>query len=139
MKKTIEYLFSLQIFRFLVVGVGNTIFSYFCFVVFMYSTGIKEVAATLNMIVCVLFNYFTSSRFVFHDNQRSLKKILSFYSVYFATYPLGLLHLHITVDLWGWNVYYSQFVSLFYMPFISFFLQRLFVFRKKKDKIEGDI
>lgn len=120
--------FSSKFFRFLIAGGVNTAFSYCCFALLMYLIGVKEAAVTLNLIIAVFFNYNMSAKFVFREEKMSIKQIMKFYLVYFATYPLNLFHLHVTVDIWKWNVYVSQFVTLFYMPIINFLLQRKLVF-----------
>lgn len=130
LKKFLNYKFV----RFLIAGGINTVFSYCCFAFFMYFIRVKEVAVTLELLIAVLFNYNMSSRFVFGKKKNSIKRIIKFYVVYFVTYPLNLFHLYITVDLWNWNVYFSQFVTLFYMPIISFILQRQIVFHDTIDK-----
>lgn len=122
-----------KFFRFLIAGGVNTAFSYCCFAGFMYLTHIKEIAVTLEVIVAVFFNYNMSSRFVFRSNGMSWRQVLKFYAVYFVTYPLNLLHLYITVNLWGWNVYLSQLTTLLYMPVISFVLQRKLIFKDCAD------
>ena len=132
MIQLIKKLFSYKFVRFLFAGGLNTLFSYACFAFFMFVTQNKELATTLNLIVAVFFNYLTSSKIVFRENKMSPIVIVKFYGVYAITYVLNLLHLHVTVDIWGWNVYLSQLVTLLYMPLISFTLQRLLVFRKKK-------
>ena len=126
----IQKLFTHKFVRFLFAGVLNTIFSYACFVILMLILNQKEIVATINLIIAVAFNYFTSSKIVFRESKLSAVTIIKFYGVYFITYVLNLIHLHYTVDLWEWNVYLSQLVTLFYMPIISFTLQRLLVFKK---------
>lgn len=132
LKNLIKKLFSYKFVRFLFAGVLNTLFSYACFCVLMLVINQKEIATTINLIVAVAFNYFTSSKIVFKESKLSPVTILKFYGVYGITYVLNLIHLHITVDVWSWNVYLSQLVTLCYMPVISFTLQRLFVFKKSK-------
>lgn len=122
--------------RFLIAGGINTAFSFICFSILMYFIGMKEIAVTINLIIAVFFNYNTSARFVFRDKGMKLRKIIKFYIVYCVTYPLNLLHLRITVDIWGWNVYLSQFITLLYMPLINFLLQRKLVFRDDKKYTE---
>lgn len=124
-----KWLFKQRFFRFLISGGINTLVSYACFAFFMYLIGIKEISVTLNLIVAVFFNYNMSARFVFRGKAMDWKQIIKFYAVYFITYPLNLFHLHVTVDVWGWNVYLSQLATLLYMPLISFLLQRKFVFK----------
>lgn len=129
-KRLLRYKFI----RFLITGIINTAFSYCCFIAFMFFIKIKEIAVTLELLTAVFFNYNMSSRFVFQKKKSTIKQIVKFYAVYFITYPLNLFHLYITVDLWNWNVYFSQFVTLFYMPVISFILQRRIVFRDTTNK-----
>lgn len=129
----IKRLLSHKFIRFLVSGGINTAFSYCCFAAFMFLFKNKEIAVTLNLFVAVFFNYNMSARFVFRDRKMTFKQIVKFYLVYFLTYPLNLLHLHVTVDIWGWNVYLSQFTTLLYMPIISFVLQRKLVFHNSED------
>ena len=131
MVRCLKYLFAKKFFRFLVAGGINTVFSFLCFSILMLLIGNKEIAVTIILLIAVFFNYNTSARFVFKDSKMHLGQILKFYVVYFITYPLNLLHLYLTVDLWGWNVYLSQFTTLLYMPIISFLLQRKFVFSEK--------
>ena len=125
----IKALFKNRFIRFLVAGGINTVFSYCCFSLLMMIIGNKEIAVALNTIIAVFFNYNTSAKFVFRNNDLSLIRIFRFYIVYFITYPLNLLHLYLTVDMWGWNVYVSQLSTLLYFPLITFALQKIIVFR----------
>lgn len=124
---------SVEMMKFLVTGGVNTAFSFISFVFFMELIGIKEIAATINLLVGISFNYLTYSRFVFKESKRNLKQMLQFYCVYFITYPIGLVHLFVTVDLIGIGVYQSRIISTCYMPFISHYLQRKIVFKKIED------
>ena len=116
--------------RFLLAGGVNALFSYCCFAVLMWLLQNKELAVTLNLIISIFFNYNTARLFVFHSANK-LSKIFKFYLVYFLTYPVNLLHLYITVDIWQWNVYFSQFVTLLYFPLLSYILQKKLVFKDK--------
>lgn len=138
MFRFVRELFQKPFIRFLFAGGVNTAFSYCSFALIMFLTQNKELAVTLNLLVAVAFNYFNSSKFVF-KKRSNFKDIVKFYIVYFITYPINLLHLRVTVDIWGWNVYLSQFVTLMYMPFISFFLQRKLIFKdKEREKKEEE-
>lgn len=126
----IKCLLNKKFVRFLIAGGINTMFSFICFSVLMYLIHIKEIAVTMNLFIAVFFNYNTSARFVFQNKHMELGRIVKFYISYFLTYPLNLFHLYITVDILKWNVYLSQFLTLLYMPVISFLLQKKFVFSK---------
>lgn len=138
MKKFICKLFSHRFFRFLLAGGMNAGFSYCCFAILLFLIGNKEIAVTLNLIIAVFFNYNTSARFVFQDKKIDIKKVAKFYGVYFLTYPINLIHLHVTVDIWGWNAYVSQLVTFVYLPFITYFLQKKLIFSQVNgNKSEG--
>lgn len=137
MKQLIQFikkLFKYQFVRFLIAGGINTLFSYSIFALLLFVLKNKYIATTLETIIAIAFNYFTSSHMVFKNKTFSLFMIIKFYGIYGVTYLINLLHLHITVDIYGWNEYLSQFVTLLYLPFISFTLQRLFVFKNSGNK-----
>ena len=133
MKQIIKKFLSFKELRFLIAGGVNTIFSYLCFATLMYLINIKEFAVTINLLICVMFNYFTSSKFVFRDKTINKEKVIKFYGLYLITYILNLIHLRVTVDIWNWNVYIAQLATLLYLPWISFFLQKKIVFINKED------
>ena len=130
----VKKVFSYKFIRFLFAGGLNTLFSYGCFAVLMLIINQKEIVTTLNYIISVAFNYLTSSKIVFKESGFSPLLIVKFYGTYVLTYIINLIHLYVTVDLWGWNVYFSEFITLLYIPIISFTLQRLLVFRKKDNR-----
>lgn len=61
-----------QFFRFLCIGVVNTIFGY-CAYAFLVILGIDyRIALTISTILAVLFNYYTNGRFVFRNSGKSV-------------------------------------------------------------------
>jgi len=115
-----------RLFRFLIVGVFNTLFSYIVFFIVYYLIGQKELTVTISFIIAVSFNYQTISRYVFSDANE--KKFLIFISVYLVGYFLNLIHLWITVDIYHINVYLAQISTLLYLPLLSFYLNKKYVY-----------
>lgn len=118
--------------KFIIIGMINTLFSYVFFVVIFWFIPNKEIALTLSFIVAILFNYFTVSSYVFKDNINWVKLIL-FFGVYLLLYVINLIHLYIFVDYLKYDVYIAQFITLFYLPVISFFLNNKYVFTQKRN------
>lgn len=118
-----------KIYKFIFVGILNTIFGYIVFSFIFYLLNQKELSLTLSFIISIFFNYFTIGSYVFNDNHTS-KKLVLFIVIYLFIYLLNLLHLLITVDLLMLNVYLSQFISLFYLPAISYTINKNYVFKK---------
>ena len=115
-----------RLLRFLIIGGINTLFSYIVFFVLYYFIQQKEITVTLSFIIAVLFNFQTISRYVFSDSNE--KKIIIFISIYFLGYILNLIHLWITVDIYHMNVYWAQILTLLYLPLLSFYLNKRFVY-----------
>lgn len=119
-----------KVYKFIFAGIFNTIFGYIIFSLIFYLLNQKELSLTLSFIISIFFNYFTIGSYVFNDNHTS-KKLVLFIAVYLFIYLLNLLHLLITVDLLMLNVYFSQFITLFYLPAISYIINKNYVFKKK--------
>lgn len=118
-----------KIFRFILIGIVNTIFGYLIFIILYYFLFNKEIALTLGFIISILFNYQTISNYVFNDSEQ--KKLIIFILIYIFTYFLNLLHLYITVDIYNINVYLAQFMTLLYLPAVSFYLNKNYVYNLK--------
>jgi len=116
-----------KLVKFIFTGVVNTIFSYLIFVVIFFLTGQKEVTLTISFIIGILFNYYTISSYVFESTHNN-KKIRYFFLVYLLLYMLNLIHLFITVNLFNFDVYLSQLITLIYLPLLSFYLNKKYVF-----------
>jgi len=118
-----------QLLKFLIVGGFNTLFSYIVFFTLYYFIQQKEITVSLTFIIVILFNYQTISRYVFSNSNE--KKFIIFVSVYLVGYFLNLIHLWITVDIYRLNVYWAQILTLFYLPLLSFYLNKKYVFNTK--------
>lgn len=118
-----------QFIRFLFTGFLNTLFSYLVFVVIYFFLQQKELTVTLTTIIAVTFNFYSYKKLVFKDSNN--QRLWMFIGVYFLIYILSLVHLWITVDIYGINVYLAQLISLFYMPLIGFYLNRKYVYLKE--------
>jgi len=116
-----------RLLRFLIIGVINTVFSYLVFAVLFYFIQQKEVTVTLSFLIAILFNYQRISKYVFSESNE--KKFITFLFVYLVVYILNLVHLWITVDIFHFNVYYAQILTLLYLPLISFYLNKKLVYK----------
>ncbi len=118
--------------KFILIGIVNTIFSYLIFVGIFWFIPNKEITLTVSFIIAILFNYFTVSSYVFKNNI-NFKKLILFFGVYMILYVLNLIHLWVFVDYLKYNVYIAQFLTLFYLPVISFLLNDKYVFNPKRN------
>ncbi len=116
--------------KFIFVGILNTIFSYFIFVVIFYFTNNKELTLSLSFVIAIIFNYLMMSKYVFSD-KKAFGKLLKFFLVYIVLYIVNIIHLKVCVDIYDFNVYFAQFLTLLYLPLLSFYLNNKYVFIHK--------
>lgn len=126
----VNKIWSIRFIRFLFVGGLNTLFGYFVFSVFILLQIHYSIASLLATILGVLFNYFTTGRIVFNNSDSKL--LIKFFGVYGITYLINLLFLKI-FDSYQVNMLVAGAILIFPMAFLSYFLNKTFVFRVEND------
>ena len=126
----VNKIWSIRFIRFLFVGGINTLFGYFVFSVFILLQIHYSIASLLATILGVLFNYFTTGRIVFNNSDSKL--LIKFFGVYGITYLINLLFLKI-FDSYQVNMLVAGAILIFPMAFLSYFLNKTFVFRVEND------
>lgn len=117
---------DLQVLRFLVVGVGNTAFSYAIYAAFLFIGFGYAIANLFALLLSILFSFKTQGRFVFNntDNRRLGRFVIAWAVIYAATITLiGQL-----VAL-GLSAYVAGALALPFSTALSFLAQKFFVFR----------
>ena len=114
-----------RVARFLVVGVGNTVFSYA-----VYAAGVllgldSAIALLVAMVVGVIFNFFTTGRIVFQSrNHRLLPRFVGVYIVIYGI-NVGLLRF---LQALGLDPLLAQALCLPITVTLSFLAMRFWVF-----------
>lgn len=117
-----------KLIRFLVVGMVNTAFGYGLFTLFVLMRIDSAYALALATVGGVIFNFFTTGRFVFQSrNHRLLPR---FIGAYVLTYSVNLLLLRTLEDLLVPTLI-AQALCLPPIVVLSFILFQTFVFRNK--------
>lgn len=117
-----------QVYKFIFVGILNTIFGYSLFAFFIYLGLHYPIAVLLSTILGVLFNFKTIGRLVFDSNDNGL--IFRFILVYAITYLLNIFFLWLLKKLGSENMYIDGFALLIPLAAVSFLLNKFFVFRR---------
>ena len=120
-------LWKSQVFRFLVIGVCNTIFGYGVYVICIFVGLHYQAAVVVSTIVGVIFNFFTTGMIVF-DNA-SLARIFGFVAVYGLTMIANIALLTLLVHM-GVSDVFGQMLLLPFIVSLSFLLNKFLVFRK---------
>ncbi len=110
---------------FILVGVGNTMFGYGIFALFIFMGMHYVLAVLLSTILGVLFNFKSTGGIVFksHDN----RLIFRFFFVYSIIMIINMILLKLSIKL-AFNMYLASFVITIPMAFVSYFLQKNLVF-----------
>ena len=117
-----------QVYKFIFVGILNTIFGYSLFAFFIYLGLYYPIAVLLSTILGVLFNFKTIGRLVFDSNDNGL--IFRFILVYAITYLLNIFFLWLLKKLGSENMYIDGFALLIPLAAVSFLLNKFFVFSR---------
>ncbi|WP_018974414.1 GtrA family protein [Rudaea cellulosilytica] len=116
-----------QFVRFVLVGGANTSFNILVYWAFLWIGLAVPLASLASLVVGILINFTTQSRFVF-DN-RNPWKLLPYFVVWAILYVfnLGLIWLLMGCGL---DAYLAGMLSTPTTVLLSYFLQKFFVFRR---------
>ena len=116
----------MQIIKFLVIGALNTLFGYSVFMALILIGVLPTIALILSYVVGVVFNFFTTRRFVFKCSKRGslFRFIIAYVIIYF--FNLGLYRLF---ELSGTSPLTTQALCLPIIAIFSFLLFKFQVFR----------
>lgn len=119
----------MQLFRFLAVGVLNTLFGYSVFAFALWLGLHYSAALAVATVLGVLFNFQSTGRLVFgcHDPGR----LLAFVRVYALIYVLNVATVAILVQL-GADAYQAGLLALLPIALISYKLNATYVFKQQK-------
>lgn len=122
--------FERKFVKYLFVGFLNTIFSYAVYAFIVTLTGRPRFSLALSYIIGILFNFQTTGRIVFKNNDDRL--IVKFFLCYLTTFFINSYSLETLVNTVGMDKYSSQAVLVFPIAMISFLLLKNFVFKETK-------
>ena len=115
-----------QIIKFFFVGVLNTIVYYALYSFFIYLEVDYKWAVLFATISGVLFSFKTFGKFVFNNSDKSI--IYKFLFSYSILYLFSILFIYIFEKIF-FNYYISGFFATLCCAFLSFILNKWYVFR----------
>ena len=118
-----------QFVRFLFVGAANTGFNILVYWAMLWCGLAVPLASLASLIVGILVNFTTQSRFVF-DN-RNPWKLLPYFIVWAILYAVNLALIRLLMRC-GLDAYIAGFLSTPATVLLSYFLQKAFVFRRQR-------
>jgi len=130
-------------FRFILVGICNTIFSYLIFVGLDYLLNLflspryiaYMLAAVLTNIITVTLAYFLHKHFTYKSKTKGMvafREYLRFYATYIFTTILSLILLPIFVEFLKLDPKIAAAIIMLLLTVVSFISHSLFSFRREK-------
>jgi len=117
-----------RFYRFIWVGMINTIFGYLIYASFIYFNFHYTWAALFSTIIGVLFNFNTTGKIVFKNSHNRL--LFKFIAVYAFIYLLNISIIKILTGFCS-NQYLNGAATLLVAVPLAFILNKTFVFRGK--------
>lgn len=118
--------------RFLVVGVWNTVFGVLVFTVIQLALGDRvpyPAVLALAQVLAVLQAHAAQRRLVWRSSRPYLPELARFSVAYVAVYVANLALLALFVEVVGWPVLLSQYLSLPFVVGFSYLTSRFWTFR----------
>jgi len=128
LKRLLQKFLTKQFILFVLVGIINTLFAYGVFAFFIFINLHYTLASLLQLILGVLFNFKTTGKVVFNNNDHKL--IGRFFAVYILIYGLYLAGLKI-FNIFEISNYIAGAILLPPLSLLTFLLQKEFVFKNK--------
>ncbi|BBN58992.1 GtrA family protein [Hydrogenovibrio marinus] len=114
--------------KYLTIGVVNTLVGYFLLVVLLFFGFHYAAAVLLATVAGILFNYRTYGIYVF--NNKSWRYLFRFFMIYAALYFLNVSIIAF-FNQYNMNLYLASFLALIPIAYLSFFLNKRYVYAKK--------
>lgn len=121
-----------QKFRFLLVGLANTVIGYFLFAGLLLAVGEESYVLTgvISHIVATTLSFGLNRTYVFGSEGRILLGYLKFQMIYTLILALNLALLIAFVEFLRWPVLVAQAVCLFFVAVSSYLGHKYFSFRR---------
>ena len=130
-------IFNIEIFRFVIVGIINTGFSYCVYAGAIFIGLPYSLASFVSIVLSILFSFKTQGAFVFKNKTNALlgRFILCW----------GILYIFAVFIIWlflqfGFNEYWAGMLALPFTTFLSYLAQKYYVFKTEiVDKTQREV
>jgi putative flippase GtrA len=127
-----------QFYRFLTVGVFNTLLGYCIIFACMYLVNMSpEISNLFGYSVGLVASYILNRNYTFNSNQRQKTEIIRFLVVFIIAYGSNFAILVILIHKFGIHEGASQILAGIIYVTVSFFMNKYYVFKAKVSATNG--
>jgi len=123
-----------NIFKFSLSSFVSFIIDYSLFTIFSFSIESIILCNIFARIISSLCNYLMNKKIVFKSNNSIYKSLLSYYILAIVILSFNTILLHIFVDIFFINKYYSKIIVEGISYFFSYFIQKKIIFKDAEFK-----
>ncbi|MDD5296580.1 MAG: GtrA family protein [Rhodocyclaceae bacterium] len=124
---------SVQVFRYVIVGVFNTLFSYGVYSLMVFIGLGYRAASLISIVVGVFFSYVTQGSVVFNGMSRA--SFVKYAFSWAALYVVNIWIISVCIGF-SFNAYQAGAIATVPVVILGFFVMKYFVFRSMSPKIE---
>ena len=121
--------FISQLFFFGLIGIGLNIISYLIFCILVYLEISYRVALSLVYISFLVINFFIYKKKIFHKRDNLKNSVVKYFGSHLLIYILNLFSLFLSVDIFKFSPFYSQFAIILILGLLMFYLYKYWVFK----------
>jgi len=120
-----------QFLLYCVIGLSGTILDFLVYGQIVRANLLNYQAANaISYASGTMLSFILNARFNFRVTDKIPQRLLCFFLVAFLGWSVSALLLHVFIDVWGCNKYYSKLATLAVVVILQYSLNRKFSFRK---------
>ncbi len=121
-----------EFIKFLAIGGLNTLIYYCLFGIFLFIGIDYRISVLMATVIGVGISFINFSKYVFKNENNKL--IYRFVANYVVLYFLNIYLIQIIHNSLNYNFYLAGFIALFPISILTYFMNKIFVFKKKYER-----
>lgn len=124
----------IEFIKFNIVGIINTALTYGVYSLTVFLTDNYNVALIADYSIGIATSFILNKYITFKNKDKiNFSMIFKMILSYVPSFVLNLISLHVLIGKLNWNKYLAQLLTAACIAYISFILQKFFVFKKNKN------
>jgi putative flippase GtrA len=123
----------IQFIKFNIVGIMNTAFTYGIYSLTVFLTNNHFLGVCVDYSIGICTSFVLNKHITFKNKEKiTAKMVFTMILSYIPSFVLNLISLYVLIDRLHWNKYLAQLLTAFCIAYISFIIQKFFVFKTIK-------